>query len=91
MSAEHENEHQGQGQEKEFHIVVNGRKRTVPEEKVTYEQLVLLAFGEIKPNTTYTITYSKGPKENREGNMSPGDKVVVKNEMVFNVTPSDKS
>jgi hypothetical protein len=80
-----------ESQKQEFHIITNGQKHDVPGEQITFEQLVVLAFGEVKPNTVYRITYTKGPKENREGTMSPGDKVVVKNEMVFNVTPSDKS
>jgi hypothetical protein len=77
--------------EKEFHIIINGTKADVLESQVTFEQVVRLAFGDGNTNTAYTMTYSRGPKENREGSMSPGDKVFVKNEMVFNVTPTNKS
>jgi len=80
------NEHQ-----KDFHIIINGTKHDVPGPEATFEQIVRLAFSDSNPNTAYTMTYSRGPKENREGSMSPGDKVFVKNEMVFNVTPTNKS
>jgi hypothetical protein len=77
--------------DKDFKIIVNGRQRTVEGELISFEQVVRLAFPESKPNAVYTVTYSDGPKENREGCMSAGDKVHVKNNMVFNVTETDKS
>lgn len=72
-------------------IIVNGRQKTVRHNPISFEELVLLAFPQAKPNAAYTITYSNGPKQNREGSMSAGDKVHIKNEMVFNVTETDKS
>jgi len=72
-------------------IVVNGRKKEFDGARISFAQVVTLAFGAIDPNTAYTLTYAKGPKENREGSMSAGDQVLVKNEMVFNVTPTGKS
>ncbi len=74
-------------------IVVNGRDKSWTEKTISFEQLVILAFGSYdnNPNKVYTVTYDKGPKENREGSMVVGDKVFVKNKMIFNVTATDKS
>jgi hypothetical protein len=39
----------------------------------------------------YTVTYHNGPRANPEGTMLDGDKVKVKDGMVFNVQFTDKS
>jgi hypothetical protein len=72
-------------------IIVNGRRKEVSADQLSFDQVVLLAFGEIKPNFAYTMTYKAGPKENPEGSMSSGDSVRIKNGMHFNVTATDKS
>ena len=82
---------EGHELKEQFAIIVNGRKKDVQEEQISFDQVVILAFGQMKPNTAYTVTYKDGPKENPQGSMSAGDKVDVKNGMIFNVTESDKS
>lgn len=81
--------------EKDFKIIlmVNGREKPWSEKKITFDQVVILAFGNYdnNPNKVYTVTYDRGPKENPEGSMVKGDVVVVKNKMIFNVTATDKS
>jgi hypothetical protein len=72
-------------------IVVNGRQKDWSETKIGFDQVVVIALGEKKPQTAYTITYTKGPKENPQGSLTSGQTVDVKNEMVFNVTATDKS
>jgi hypothetical protein len=74
-------------------LVVNGRPKQWTEKTITFEQVVVLAFGTYDPNPdkVYTVTYDKGPHENREGSMVKGDKVLVKDKMIFNVTATDKS
>ena len=79
--------------ERSVSLIVNGREKPWRERDITFEQLVILAFGNIanNPNTVFTITYKNGPEKNREGSMVKGDKVLVKNKMIFNVTATDKS
>ncbi len=81
--------------EKDFKVtlIVNGRPKQWIEKNVTFEQVVVLAFGSYDPNPdkVYTITYDKGPRENPEGSMVKGEKVLVKDKMIFNVTATDKS
>ena len=74
-------------------IIVNGREKRWNEKLINFKEVVTLAFGSYTddPNKVYTVTYSKGPKENPEGTMVKGDKVFVKNKMVFNVTATNKS
>lgn len=74
-------------------LIVNGRAKNWTEKSITFEQVVVLAFGTYDPNPdkVYTVTYDKGPHENDEGSMVRGEKVYVKNKMIFNVTATDKS
>jgi len=75
------------------HIIINGRLHEVGGEMITFEQVIILAFGSISndPNIVYTVVYKKGPAGNPEGSMVRGDLVKIKNEMVFNATLTDKS
>ncbi len=74
-------------------LIVNGRPKPWAEKTITFEQVVVLAFGSYdpNPNKVYTVTYDKGPHENPHGTMDKGDKVCVKDKMIFNVTCTDKS
>jgi len=76
-----------------FTLIVNGRPKPWIEKTITFEQVVVLAFGSYDPNPhkVYTVTYDRGPHENPEGSMVKGDKVCVKDKMIFNVTCTDKS
>ena len=77
----------------ELAIIVNGREGIWGERKISFEQVVKLAFGTIvnSDTTIYTVTYSKGPAENPKGSMVKGNVVKVRDGMVFNVTKTDKS
>ncbi len=78
---------------KEFKIIVNAREKVWQQSTISFEQVVTLAFGSYdnSPNKGYTVTYSKGPKPNREGTMVKRAVVEVKNNMIFDVTATDKS
>lgn len=81
----------GQGGAHGIKIIVNGREKTVEAKKISYAELVVLAFGAPQPDTIYTITYKHGPPSNPEGHMVGGDVVKLQCGMVFNVTDSGKS
>lgn len=74
-------------------LIVNGRLKQWTEKTITFEQVIDLALGtyDPNPNRVYTVTYDKGPHENPEGSMVKGDKVFIKNKMIFNATATDKS
>ncbi|QPC86379.1 hypothetical protein GA830_06225 [Mesorhizobium sp. NBSH29] len=72
-------------------IKVNGRPRTVPKKKHSYREIALLAYPDADfDNFKYTITYLKGV-HGAEGDLVEGEKIEVKNGMVFNVRRADKS
>lgn len=78
--------------DKVYTIVVNGREKTWNEKKISFNQVIELAFGEVStnPNIVYTVTYKKG-EDKPEGSMVKGDTVRVKDEMIFYATRTDKS
>lgn len=76
-----------------FKVIVNGREREWSSRTISYEQVAKLAFPDYSENNTtvYTVSYTNGPGQNQEGTMVKGDFVYVKNKMIFNVTPTNKS
>jgi hypothetical protein len=88
-----EDEHFRSGKPKGYKIYVNGQEKAVTTKIVTYEQIVLLAFPTpvTGPNIIYTVGYEDGPNKNPSGSLMPGGNVYLKNGMIFDVTPTDKS
>lgn len=82
-----------EGHEKGYTVIVNGRPKKVHQSKLTFMQVVALAFDPIPdgPNWVFTITYRHGPASNPQGTLIDGQSVRIKNGMVFNVTATDKS
>jgi len=76
----------------EYTIVVNGRQKTVQQHKLTYEEVVKLAFpdAQFTETTAYTVGWTD-PNGHRDGAMVSGDFIPLKNGMVFNVANTDKS
>ena len=74
-------------------LIVNGRPKLWAEKIISFEEVVVLAFGKYDPNPdkVYTVTYDRGPHENPDGTMVKGGKVYVKDKMIFNATATDKS
>lgn len=74
-------------------IKVNSRDREVDHYEVDYWEIVRLAFpnAAASPQTIYTIDYAAGPRQNPNGSMVEGQKVLIKNGMKFYVTQTDKS
>jgi hypothetical protein len=71
----------------EFEIVINGRKTKVSEQRVTFEQLVAVAYPGVppQPNVAYTVTFRKVASFPHEGELAAGGFVEVKNGSIFNV------
>ncbi|WP_420148594.1 multiubiquitin domain-containing protein [Spirosoma sp.] len=77
----------------EYTLIVNATPKRWTQKTISYEQVIVLAFGQNNNNgqMEYTVAYSKGPKQNHKGSMDVGSVVKVKNEMQFNATATDKS
>jgi hypothetical protein len=79
--------------EKEFTIIINAREKSWENKKISYEQIIELAFGSYSEdeNITYTVLFSKGENSHHEGSLIKGKSVVVKDGIVFTVTLTNKS
>ncbi|MHB0886811.1 MAG: multiubiquitin domain-containing protein [Bacillota bacterium] len=74
-------------------IYVNARQQSVTKGELTFNEIVALAF-DVPPtgqNVVFTITFRRGDGNKPEGTLVEGETVKVKDEMVFNVTATDKS
>lgn len=82
-----------QDHEKDVTIIVNGRPKAVPKGDISYDTVVRLAFPNPKPGPDfeYVVTYTNGHNDNKEGTLTPGHTVKVKEGMIFNVTETNKS
>jgi len=76
----------------QFAVIVNGQRRTVESQIVSYEKVVKLAYPTPpSPDTRYTVTY-RNAKEPKEGSLAPGQAVEIKKEgTIFNVKATGKS
>lgn len=77
----------------ETHIIINGKKVIWDKQKISFEEVVSIAFQkyESNPRIIYTVAYEDGPKQNVEGSMVRGENVCVTNNMIFHATVTDKS
>ena len=74
-------------------IIVNTREKKWGKKEISFEEVVVLAFGAYStdPDVVYTVKYSRGPEHHREGSLVKGHSVKVKWGMVFDVTQTNKS
>jgi hypothetical protein len=86
-------ENKENNKDKEFTIQVNSRDKLWHDSTISFNQVILLAYGDISsdPNVSYSITYKKGDNNKPEGIMVKGDEVKVKDGMRFNVTQTNRS
>lgn len=77
----------------EFIIIVNTREKVWKENTISFEQVILFAFGSYddNPNKSYTVTYCKGLEPRPEGTMVRESVINVNNKMIFDVSATDKS
>jgi hypothetical protein len=94
MESEQDHSSMGQGSGREITIIVNAESKTVTQKKLTFDQVVSLAYDgnpPTGPDIVFTVTYRKGDRPHHEGTMVEGDSVPIKDGMIFNVTPTTKS
>jgi len=93
MSNSNDNKHDGQGHDKEYTIIVNGRQKVITAKELSFAEIVALAFDNPPsgPNILFTVTYRRGEGNKPEGTLVEGETVKIKDGMIFNVTATDKS
>lgn len=79
--------------DKEIVIIVNAREKVVHNEKLSYEDMIHLAFDDYveSESISYTIIYSKGNSEKPTGSLTKGESVKAHKGMIVNVTRTDRS
>lgn len=77
----------------EVTIIVSGQPKKWTKPKISFEEVIILAYGTYNnsPTMVYTVAYEDGPKQNTEGSMIKDSVVFVKNKMIFHATATDKS
>jgi hypothetical protein len=80
-------------QDRTVTIVVNTRPREWAERTISYEEVVELAYpGQpVGDGEDVTVRFTRGHVEKREGSLTPGRSVKVKNKMVFDVYRTSRS
>jgi hypothetical protein len=80
--------------DRDFWVVVNGRRKEVHKRRLTFAQVVTLAFPDKPPsdNIIYTVAYRNGGNDRHpEGTIVAGESVKIKDGTIFDVTATDKS
>ena len=83
---------QAPGQNKKTLIIVNGREREFTGHRITYQEVVALAFPNEQVggnNTVYTVAYAN--PHGKDGTLVAGQDVTIHEGMVFNVTKTNRS
>ena len=79
--------------DKSIVIIVNGRKKVVSSDELSFGEVVKLAYDPIPsgPYISITVTYREGAGRPPEGRLFKGQTVKVKEGTIFNVRITDKS
>ena len=79
--------------DKQIDIIVNGTTYQVPNDEVSFDQVVDIAYpdGGRGPLITYTVNFYNGAGRPPEGKLIEGQEAKVKDGTVFNVTRTDRS
>lgn len=79
-----------------INIIFNGVPIEIDDREYSYNDLIYMKYenSPVKPMVypdVMTITYDKGPNENREGSLSKGQKLKVTEGMIINAMRTDNS
>ena len=74
-------------------IIVNGRRRQVATEELTFDELVDLAFDDPArgPQILFTITFRNAAHRFETGELDPGQTLRVQDDTEIDVTRTDQS
>lgn len=74
-------------------IIVNGRRRQVATEELTFDELVDLAFDDPArgPQILFTITFRNAAHRFEAGELDPGQTLRVQDDTEVDVTRTDQS
>lgn len=90
MSSEHSGTHGGHN-DKVHTIIVNGRKREVRQEKLSYIEVVHLVYPGEQPSETVSFTVTYSDPHGKDGSLVAGQEVKLHDGMILNVRKTDRS
>jgi hypothetical protein len=79
---------------KSLTIVVDGTQHEWNEKDISYDQVVSLAYDGNPPTgelVQISVGYRRGHGDKPDGDLGPGESVKVKDNMIFDVTATDRS
>lgn len=79
--------------QKVYTIIVDTEEKEVTKNRLSFDDVVKLAFETIPtgPNVLITVDFGMGPPQNPKGSLKKGETVRIKNGMIFDVTATDRS
>ena len=75
-------------------VIVNGQERVVPEEEVSFEEIIALAYDESErgEQIVFTVTFEASQaRGGPEGEVGPGETLKVTDRVIFHVQRTDQS
>lgn len=77
----------------EIELFVNGEPKFWNQREISYKEIVILYYGTYEDNEAiiYSVDYSHGPEQHREGILKKGQSVSVINKMRFRVQRTNRS
>lgn len=78
-----------QQRQKAYTILVNGTKEVWTDHRISYEQVVQLAFPGSPSDVLYSVSYAS--PHGKDGMLAPGQTTEVKEGMSFNVVKTNRS
>ncbi len=88
---QHEHHHEGHRPDKTVHISVNGRPRAVSEHRLTYAEVIELAFPGTPPDPNVIFTISYADPGGHDGTLAEGQTVRIHDGMSFIVRKTARS
>jgi Multiubiquitin len=80
-------------EKEDFWVVVNGQRREVHTARLTFDEVVALAFCPVPTGegVQFSVQYTRGPEGKPSGTLVEGQSVEVKDGMEFDVTQTNRS
>lgn len=79
------------GHKKTYSIIVNGRPRSITDDKLTYIEAVHLVYPGEQPSDTVSFTVTYSSPHGKDGSLVAGQEVKVHDGMILNVHKTDRS
>ncbi|MYN16743.1 hypothetical protein GTP81_08255 [Rugamonas sp. FT107W] len=77
------------GKDKSYNIVINGVQETWTDHRISYEQVVQLAFPGSPSDVLFGVMFAN--EHGHDGSLAPGQDTEIKDGTVFNVVKTNRS